>query len=53
LQISVMDVSGKMMVQQESHETRTQISLKNFSEGIYLVNVINGDELTTKKISVY
>jgi hypothetical protein len=53
LKISVMDLSGKMLIRQESHEVHAQLSLKNFSDGIYLVNVVNGDRLTTRKISIH
>jgi hypothetical protein len=53
LKISGMDLLGKKMLEKDVHETSTQISLKSFSAGIYLVSVVNGAKLTTKKISVY
>jgi len=53
MKILVMDLSGKLMLQQESYDDHTQLSLKDFSEGIYLVSVVSGDKQTTKKISIH
>ncbi|MFI5135195.1 MAG: T9SS type A sorting domain-containing protein [Chitinophagales bacterium] len=52
MKIAITDLTGRIVMNDESNESTVQISLKDFASGIYLVQVNNGHEIRAKKISV-
>jgi hypothetical protein len=53
LQVSVYSITGKLMFQTGSvSENRKTIDLARFSPGIYLVRMVQGKNIITKKIMV-
>lgn len=52
LQISVYDVAGKQILQNDVYDSNTEISLKEYAKGIYLIKVtdIDGNSSFTEKI---
>lgn len=51
-QISVFDLTGKMIVNIESASANETIDASNFAKGLYFVRISNGNNVITKKVSV-
>lgn len=49
--ITILDVSGKQLKQIKASNENTSIDISDLQDGIYLVNVIMGDNNITRKIS--
>lgn len=48
----VSDLSGRQIVEYEPYESDFDISLKDFSSGIYLISVLHNDGVYTRKIEL-
>jgi hypothetical protein len=46
----VSDLFGRQIMKRNVHETQFQIDLTNFSEGVYLIKIISGENIFQKKI---
>ena len=51
-QISVYDLSGRMISNIESASANQTIDASNFAKGMYIVRIANGNNVITKKVSV-
>ena len=51
-QISVFDLSGRMVSSVNSASAYQTIDASNLAEGMYIVRIANGDNVITKKINV-
>ncbi|MDR2009238.1 MAG: DUF4465 domain-containing protein [Bacteroidales bacterium] len=48
--VSVYDITGKLILEKNINNYSTKLSISNFPQGIYMVNVICGQNQITKKI---
>ena len=51
-QISVFDMNGRRVANVESASANEMINSANFAEGLYIVRIVDGQNVTTKKVSV-
>lgn len=51
-QVSVFDMSGRMVSNIESASANEMINVSNLSKGMYIVRIVDGQNVTTKKISI-
>ena len=51
-QVSVFDMSGRMVANVESASANETISVSNLAKGMYIVRIVDGQNVTTKKVSV-
>ncbi len=50
--ITIFDVTGKMMEQLQSVSPTQTINVANYSEGLYLIQIMNGNNISTKKLNI-
>ncbi|MBK6526953.1 MAG: T9SS type A sorting domain-containing protein [Crocinitomicaceae bacterium] len=50
--ITLVDLQGKIVYTDASGDVNTQISLADFANGVYFVNVQSSKGMTTKKVIV-
>lgn len=50
--VSIMDLSGRLVLQQQATEGNLNINVSAISKGLYLLQVVNGNNVSTKKISI-
>jgi photosystem II stability/assembly factor-like uncharacterized protein len=53
MNITIQDVSGKMIYHSESNSGLETIDLKNESRGVYFITIKTGTSITTKRIVLY
>lgn len=51
-QVSVFDMSGRMVANVESASANETINVANLAKGMYIVRIVDGQNVTTKKISI-
>lgn len=51
-QISVFDMNGRRVANVENASANEMINSANFAEGLYIVRIVDGQNVTTKKVSV-
>lgn len=47
--LSVFDVMGKLIYKEKTPQNKTRINISNFSNGIYFLQLANGDKIISKK----
>jgi hypothetical protein len=50
--ISLVDFSGKILVEEEVKDSQTKINIQNFAEGIYFVKIITPYKTENFKIII-
>lgn len=51
-QVSVFDMNGRMVSSVESASANQQIDASSLAKGMYIVRIVDGQNVTTKKVSV-
>lgn len=51
-QVSVYDMSGRMVANVQSASANEVIDATSFAQGLYIVRIVDGQNVTTKKVSV-
>ena len=51
-QISVYNIAGQEVLSVESDEANETINVSNLNAGLYIVRVVNGNEVSTAKVSI-
>ena len=51
-EISVFDMNGRRVANVASASANEMINSANFAEGLYIVRIVDGQQVTTKKVSV-
>lgn len=51
-QVSVFDMSGRMVANVESANANEAINVANLAKGMYIVRIVDGQNVTTKKVSI-
>ncbi|MFA8300900.1 MAG: choice-of-anchor J domain-containing protein [Hyphomicrobiales bacterium] len=51
-EISIIDLKGTVLLKENVNTNNHRIQLDSFSEGVYLMNINNGNELSRKKIII-
>ncbi len=51
-QISIYNIAGQEVMNIESANANEQINVSNLTEGIYVVRVVNGNEVFTSKVTI-
>ena len=51
-QVSVFDMTGKVVANIENASANQEIDASNFAKGLYIVRVVDGNNIVTKKISI-
>lgn len=49
-QLSIIDISGKMILQKNISAGNTTVDIRNFGSGIYFIELVNGKNTVRKKI---
>ncbi len=50
--IAIFDVTGKMMEKLETVSPTQTINVANYAEGLYLIQIMNGNNISTKKLNI-
>jgi hypothetical protein len=48
--ITVTDISGRLIVQEQIHDSRYEVDLSNFSNGLYYLNIISDNHSQTLRL---
>ncbi|MBO7625221.1 MAG: T9SS type A sorting domain-containing protein, partial [Bacteroidales bacterium] len=51
-QISVYNIAGQEVLSVESDEANETINVSNLNAGLYIVRMVNGNEVSTAKVSI-
>jgi hypothetical protein len=51
-QITIIDLNGRMRYYQNSSSNQVEINLEGLESGIYNLNIINGNNISTKKLII-
>lgn len=49
-EVSVMDINGRVLSRQTTSSDRVQMDLSGFSNGVYFIQVVSGEEVSVEKI---
>lgn len=50
--VQILDLTGRLLIQQSSQQERLSIPIENLPNGLYLLKISSGNEMLTKKLSV-
>lgn len=50
--VAIYDIDGRKLYENQSSESLINIDVTNFKEGFYLVNIVSGDQVSTKRVFI-